>query len=99
MSFTKQFALQNFFRGESRIFRRRERQPSRRGRQHTNLPDFPQKIKKIFFRRGDPPLFWKCQCKHKNSVPVVYSISGRGRKECGTIHSSTKFSHFHAFFL
>ena len=30
-------------RGGSRITRGRGRQPSRRGRQHTNLPDFPKK--------------------------------------------------------
>ena len=45
-------------RGGSRIFRRKGCQPSRRGRQHTNLPDFPKKlheIKKILVRRGAPP--------------------------------------------
>ena len=42
-------------RGGSRIPRRRGRHPSRRGRQHTNMPDFSQKlheIKKILVRRG-----------------------------------------------
>ena len=51
--------------GGSRIARRRGRQPSRRGLQHTKLPDFPKKlheIKKILIRGGggggggDPPL-------------------------------------------
>ena len=44
-------------RGGSRISRRRVRQPSRRGRQYTNVPDFPPKlheIKKILV--GAPPL-------------------------------------------
>ena len=45
------------FRGGFRIRRRRGRQPSRRGRQHTNLPDFPEKlheIKKILVCGGRP---------------------------------------------
>ena len=66
MSTTRDNSVLEYYkitRGGSRIPRRRGRHPSRRGRQHTNMPDFSQKlheIKKILVRgggarRGCPP--------------------------------------------
>ena len=63
----KKPTISTHFRGGFRIPRRRGRHPFRRGRQNTNMPDFPQKlheIKKILVhgggRRGRPPwiLHW-----------------------------------------
>ena len=71
------------YRGGSRIPHRRGRQPSGRGRQHTNLPDFPRNYMKLrIFGHSvgsesvtpplDPPLI-NCTGSLKHSNAVIYS--------------------------